>query len=101
MPPAQFRVSVAPAILDQLRDAVLRAEQHGLRAEALAAARVILEGLQWFADELGESRYPLKVFGELRCVTILPLTAWFSVHAERHEVHVGRYRFVRPRAGSA
>jgi hypothetical protein len=97
MPPAQFSVSAAPAVLDQLRSAILQAAAHGLRSEALAAARRILDGLRWLADELGESRRPLKTLGELRCVTILPITAWFTVHADRREVHVGRYRFVQPR----
>jgi hypothetical protein len=96
MPSAPFDVSAAPAILDQLRDAIVQAASHGLQREALVAARAILAGMRWLADELGESRYPLKEFGELRCVTILPLTVWFAVHAGRLEVHVGKYKFVRP-----
>lgn len=96
MAPRQFDVSAPPVVLDQLREAVRQAAAHGLGPQSLTAARKILDGLRWLADELGESRRPLRVMGELRCVTILPITAWFAVHVGRGEVHIGRYKFVEP-----
>ncbi|MBA4066049.1 MAG: hypothetical protein C0501_20485 [Isosphaera sp.] len=97
-----FRVSAAAAVLAQLEEAVALAGRQGRRAEALAAARALDRGLTWYADELGESRYRLPVFGELRVAIIGPLGVVFAVHAGRREVNVGRFRLlgVRRRPGS-
>lgn len=91
MPPPQYRVDMPEVAKDQLRAAVLAASQRGQRDEALRAARKLLEGLTWLADELGESRFPLKVMGELRVAVIGPLGAVFAVDRERLTVHVGRF----------
>jgi hypothetical protein len=94
MPPPRFRVHISPAVGEQLLDALRRARARGQGPEAVAAARKIDEGLTWFADELGESRYPLKVFGELRVVVIGPLGAVFAVDRGKLEVQVGRIRLL-------
>lgn len=96
MPPPQFRVHTAPAVLEQLRSVILRAASRGRGAEAMQAARKIDEGMRWLADELGESRYPLAVFGELRVVVIGPIGAVFAVNTRRLEVHVGRFVLMGP-----
>ena len=90
MPPRQFRIHIAPEVLAQLRAAIQTAAAHGRRADAVHAALKIEDGLRWLADELGESRYPLKRFGELRVVLIGPIGAVYAVHRGRMEVNVGR-----------
>lgn len=99
MPPPQYRVDVPEVTKDQLRAAITAAAQRGQRDEAVRAARKIFEGLTWLADELGESRFRLKVMGEMRVVVIGPLGAVFAVDRERLTVHVGRFVLlgVRPR----
>ena len=94
MPPPRFRVHIAPAVGEQLLDALRRAHARGRGAEAIAAARTIEQGLTWFADELGESRYPLKVLGELRVVVVGPIGAVFAVDRNKLEVQVGRFRLL-------
>ena len=101
MPPPQFQVHLSGAVKEQLRDVVARAGARGQREEALRAVHKILEGLTWLADELGESRYPLKVLGELRVVVIGPVGAVFAVDRARLEVQVGRFRLLGgPATGS-
>lgn len=99
MPPPQYRVMIAGAVREQLQDVLANASARGQRADAQDAARKILAGLTWLADELGESRYPLNVFGELRVVVIGPGGAVFAVHAGRREVNVGRFRLLGVRRG--
>lgn len=99
MPPPHYRVMMPPAVREQLRDVLIHAAARGQQAEAQDAAQKILAGLTWLADELGESRYPLNVFGELRVVVIGPIGAVFAVHTGRREVNVGRFRLLGVRRG--
>lgn len=62
MPPTPFRVHVSGAVKEQMRDVVARAAARGQKAEALDGLRKLVSGLTWLADELGESRGPLKVW---------------------------------------
>ena len=94
MPPRRFRVEIPPAVGEQLLDAFRRATARGQESEAIAAAAKIEEGLIWLADELGESRFPLHVLGELRVVVIGPIGAVFAVNRARLEVNVGRFRLL-------
>jgi hypothetical protein len=94
MPPPQFEVHLSEAVKEQLRDVVARAAIRGQRGEALLAVRKIFEGLTWLADELGESRFPLNVMGELRVVVIGPVGAVFAVRRDRLDVQVGRFRLL-------
>src|SRR5262245_29478215 len=91
---APFSVLIASGVLEQLEEAIVLAGRQGRRDEAVAAGRAINNRLRWLADEFGESRYPLKLMGELRVAIIGPLGVIFSVHAERHEVNVGRFRLI-------
>ncbi|AMV29758.1 hypothetical protein VT84_35525 [Gemmata sp. SH-PL17] len=93
----QFRVLLSEAVKDQLRDVVARAAARGQRTEALAAARKILDGLTWIADEFGESRGALKVMGELRVAIIGPIGVVFAVDRAKWEVHIGRFRLMGAR----
>jgi hypothetical protein len=94
MPPPRYRIHAASAVNEQLLDVFVRATARGQRAEAIAAAAKIEEGLTWLADELGESRFPLKVLGEMRVVVIGPVGAVFAVDRAKLEVHVGRFRLL-------
>jgi hypothetical protein len=94
MAPPRFRVIISPAVGEQLLDLFRRAKVRGQEREAKAAAAKIEEGLIWLADELGESRFPLKVLGELRVVVIGPVGAVFVVNRTRLEVSVGRFRLL-------
>jgi hypothetical protein len=94
MPPPQFQVLLSEDVKEQLRAVVAHANTRGQKGEALRAARKVFEGLRWFADELGESRYPLNVLGELRVVVIGPIGAVFAVNRARLEVQVGRFRLL-------
>lgn len=94
MPPSQYRVHLPGAVKEQLRDVVARAAARGQREEALRAVRKILDGLTWLGDELGESRFPLNVMGELRVVVIGPVGAVFAVDRGKGEVYVGRFRLL-------
>jgi hypothetical protein len=94
MAPPRFRVVIPPAVGEQLQDAFRRASVRGQEREATAAAAKIEEGLIWLADELGESRFPLHVLGELRVVVIGPIGAVFAVNRARLEVNVGRFRLL-------
>jgi len=97
MGPQRFRVNYSQRAGELLAAAFRQATDAGLRAETIAAARAIEQGLRWFADEPGESRGPLRVLGELRWVGILPITAIFSVDRRRREVWVSSFRFAPPR----
>lgn len=99
MPPPQYRVLLAPAVEEQLREVIRRAAARGQATDALWASGKILEGLRWLADELGESRYRLRVLGELRVVVIGPVGALFAVHRGHMEVNVGRFRLLGVRRG--
>ncbi len=94
MVPPRFRVTIPPAVGEQLLDAFSRARVRGQEQEAIAAAAKIEEGLIWLADELGESRFRLNVLGELRVVVIGPVGAVFAVNRTRLEVNVGRFRLL-------
>lgn len=100
MPPVRFRVSIPPAIGEQLLDVLRRARLRGQGDEAIAATAKIEEGLIWLADELGESRYPLKVMGELRVVVIGPVGAVFAVDRAQLQVNIGRFRLLGVRRES-
>jgi hypothetical protein len=97
MTPRPFVVHHSARALDLLAAAIQAAAATGRRADAIRAAQVIERGLLWYADGFGESRRLLKVMGELRCATILPLTVWFAVDVIRWEVQVSRYRFATRR----
>jgi hypothetical protein len=94
MPPPQFRVLLSEDVKEQLRAAIALANTRGQKNEALRAVRAIAEGLKWFADELGESRFPLRLMGELRVVVIGPIGAVFAVNRTKLEVNVGRFRLL-------
>jgi hypothetical protein len=94
MDPPKYQVLLSKDVKEQLRTVIARASDYGQKDEALHATRKIFEGLTWLADELGESRSPLKVLGELRVVVIGPVGAVFSVNRARHEVIVGRFRLL-------
>ena len=99
MGPVPFRLLHSQHAVEQLASALQQATAAGRRVEAVAAVRVIERGLRWLADEFGESRQSLRLMGELRCATVLPITVYFAVDSGRKEVQVSRYRFVprRPR----
>ncbi len=99
MTPRQFAVYHSGFARDALLAAFRAAASVGRGAEAVAAARVFESALLWYADGFGESRQPLRLLGQLRCATVLPLTVWFAVDVARWEVQVSRYRFAprRPR----
>lgn len=99
MGPRPFRVFTSQSADEELVAGFRQAEGVGVLAEAVRAAEAIRRGLNWYADELGESRGTLNLLGELRWVGVLPLTAWFCVDLPRRIVWVNRLRFVprRPR----
>ena len=94
MPPPKYRVLLSGAVKEQLRAVVARASARGQKDAALHAIGKIFEGLTWLADEMGESRYPLSVLGELRVVIIGPVGFVFAVNRDRLEVQVGRVRLL-------
>jgi hypothetical protein len=94
MAPVRFRLVIPPAVGEQLLNALSQARIRGQEREAIAAAAKIEEGLIWLADELGESRFPLNVMGELRVVVFGPIGAIYYVNRDRLEVHVGRFRLL-------
>ena len=97
MGPVPFRVFHSGHARELFTAVLQQATAAGRRSEAIAAARVIERGLVWFADGFGESRLPLKLMGELRCATILPITVFFAVDTGRRTVQVSRYQYVRRR----
>ncbi len=99
MAPPRYRVLLSGVVKDQLRDAVALATARGQKAETIHAAQKILEALTWLADEVGESRFPLNVMGELRVVVIGPLGAVYAVDRSRLEVQIGRFRLLGTRRG--
>jgi hypothetical protein len=94
MSPNPFRILHSANARSQFVAAITAATVVGRRAEAIEAARIIEQGLFWYADGFGESRQKLHLLGELRLATVLPLAVWFAVQIERWEVHVSRYRYV-------
>ena len=94
MPPRRFRYFMSVAVKEQVREVLRRAAARGQHAEAVAAFAKIQEGLTWLADELGESRFPLNVMGELRVVVIGPVGAVFAVDRGRREANIGRFRLL-------
>lgn len=99
MHPPQYNVLLVPTARDDLQDVIHRATARGQATDALWAARKIFQGLRWLADELGESRYPLNVMGELRVVVIGPVGCIFAVDRNRMLVQVGRFRLLGVRRG--
>lgn len=99
MPPPQYRVLVPQVAKEELREVIRRASARGQATEALWASAKLLEGLRWLADELGESRFPLKVLGELRVAVIGPVGVVFAVDRAKMTVHVGRFRLLGVRRG--
>jgi hypothetical protein len=97
MTPRPFRIFHSANARSQFIAAITTATLAGRRAEAIAAARVIERGLLWYADGFGESRQQLRLFGELRWATVLPISVWFAVNVVRWEVQVSRYRYIPPR----
>jgi hypothetical protein len=99
MSPPKYQVLLSGDVKEQIRAVVARASVRSQKDEALHAARKIFEGLTWLADELGESRYRMKVMGELRVVVIGPIGAVFAVNRSKLEVNVGRFRLLGLRRG--
>lgn len=94
MPPSRFHINISRAAGEAIQDVFRKARLRGQEQEVIRAAAKIEEGLIWFADELGESRFPLKMMGELRVVVIGPLGAVYSVSRTKREVYLGRVRLL-------
>ena len=99
MPPPQYQVLIPQAAQEEFREVIRRASTRGQATEALWASAKLLEGLRWLADELGESRFPLRMLGDLRVAVIGPVGVVFAVDRAKMVVHVGRFRLLGVRRG--
>lgn len=96
--PRPFRVVISGHVVETLHHAVRAAVAVDPKDQVIADARAIESALKWFADEFGESRYPVGKMGLMRFGQIGRLTVWYAVNLERWEATVSRFGFAPPRS---
>lgn len=91
----EFSVNMSSATRERLTELQLRAATDGLRAQFLAALRMILDRLRADPTSYGEELFDLKVMQlTIKVAVEYPVAVEFGVYTESRQVLVRSFRYL-------